>query len=148
MKIILIRDVEKLGKRGDIVEVADGYARNYLIPTNLAKLATDKIVEAYESEKHLEDKRKRKRLGVSEELSGKLTDEIVVFSIKAGDRDKVFGSITRKDIADILNERGYNLDKRQILLEENIRMLGDYTVDIDLGEGVKTTIKVVVEREK
>lgn len=148
MKIILIKNVEKLGKRGDIVEVADGYARNYLIPGNLAKKATDKVISAYEREKHLEEKRKEKRMSSSKEMSEKLEGKVIKYSVKAGDRDKVFGSITKGDITDSLVEMGYDIDRRQIILEENIKSLGEYDVELDLGEGVKASIKVVIEREK
>jgi large subunit ribosomal protein L9 len=147
MKIILIKDVDKLGKRGDIVEVADGYGRNYLIPKNLAKIATDNIVKAYQREKHLEEKRREKKVGELSDITDRLVEEKLTFKVKTGDRDKVFGSITRRDIVERLREKGYTFDRRQILIEEHLKILGEYDVEIDLGEGVKATIKIIVERE-
>ncbi len=147
MLIILRQDLEKVGKAGEVVKVKDGFARNYLIPNNIAFPATDAYMNRYKegtkSKKYKEAQVKR-----SEEFLKKMLDEkIVVIAMKVGEEDKLFGSVTSQNIADELKKSGIELDKRRIHLEENIKHLGEYKIsykahsDLD----IQISLKVVPE---
>jgi len=147
MKVILIRQVEGLGERGDVVEVARGYARNYLFPRNLAKETTAKTISAYQREKHIEDKRReRERMG-AEELASKLSGLVLSVEMKAGEGDRLFGSVTSMDVAKMLEERGIMVDRRDIRMEESIKSLGSHIVEITLPRGISAQIQLEVRRE-
>ena len=147
MEVILREEVEKLGHRGSLVKVADGYARNYLLPKKLAVLATDanrKIVEQ-EREAWL---RKEAKLKTDAEDLGKLISGITLtFRQKVGENDHLFGSVTAKDIAEALEKQNFHIDRRKVLLEEPIKTLGDHRVTLRLHRDVSTEIPVVVEKE-
>ncbi|MGQ9706937.1 MAG: 50S ribosomal protein L9 [bacterium] len=147
MKVILISDVHKLGSRGDVVNVADGYARNYLIPRNLAKVATPRTIKVFEKEAHLEEKREEKRIQKAKEIMNGLSKVILNLKMKAGDDGRLFGSITTKDISEELEKLGYKIDKRTVHLLEPIKTLGSFNIEIELARGVKVNIPVVVEKE-
>lgn len=147
MKVILIIDVHKLGKRGDVVNVADGYARNYLIPRRLAKIATPKTMKAFEKEAHLEEKREEKRIEKAREIVDGLSKVILNFKMKAGDDGRLFGSITTKDLSEELEKQGYKIDKRTIHLLEPIKNLGSYSIEVELAREIQVNIPVVVEKE-
>ena len=147
MEVILREEVEKLGHRGSLVKVADGYARNYLLPKKLAVLATDanrKIVEQ-EREAWL---RKEAKLKTDAEDLGKLISTITLtFRQKVGENDHLFGSVTAKDIAEALEKQNFHIDRRKVLLEEPIKTLGQHRVTLRLHRDVSTEIPVVVEKE-
>jgi large subunit ribosomal protein L9 len=147
MEVILREEVEKLGHRGSLVKVADGYARNYLLPKKLAVLATDanrKIVEQ-EREAWL---RKESKLKTDAEDLGKLISTITLtFRQKVGENDHLFGSVTAKDIAEALEKQNFHIDRRKVLLEEPIKTLGEHRVTLRLHRDVSTEIPVVVEKE-
>jgi large subunit ribosomal protein L9 len=147
MEVILREEVEKLGHRGSLVKVADGYARNYLLPKKLAVAATDanrKIVEQ-EREAWL---RKEAKLKTDAEDLGKLISGITLtFRQKVGENDHLFGSVTAKDIAEALEKQNFHIDRRKVLLEEPIKTLGDHRVTLRLHRDVSTEIPVVVEKE-
>jgi len=147
VKVILIIDVHKLGKRGDVVNVADGYARNYLIPRRLAKIATPKTMKAFEKEAHLEEKREEKRIEKAREIVDGLSKVILNFKMKAGDDGRLFGSITTKDLSEELEKQGYKIDKRTIHLLEPIKNLGSYSIEVELAREIQVNIPVVVEKE-
>ena len=147
MEIILREDVEKLGNRGELVKVANGYARNFLLPRRLAVAATDanrKIVEQ-ERQAHL---RKEAKLKTDAEDLGKLISNITLtFRQKVGENDHLFGSVTAKDIAEALEKQNFHIDRRKVLLEEPIKTLGEHRVTLRLHRDVSTEIPVVVEKE-
>jgi large subunit ribosomal protein L9 len=147
MEVILREEIEKLGHRGSLVKVADGYARNYLLPKKLAVLATDanrKIVEQ-EREAWL---RKEAKLKTDAEDLGKLISTITLtFRQKVGENDHLFGSVTAKDIAEALEKQNFHIDRRKVLLEEPIKTLGQHRVTLRLHRDVSTEIPVVVEKE-
>ena len=148
MELILREDVDKVGARGSVVKVADGYARNFLLPKRLAVLATDanrKIVEQ-EREAHL--RREAKAKTDAEGLANLMTDVTVTFRQRVGENNHLFGSVTAKDIADALEAQKFHIDRRKIHLDEPIRTLGEHTVALRLHRDVDTNIKVVVEPEK
>lgn len=144
MQIILRANVEKLGKEGEMVTVADGYARNYLIPKKLAVLATEKNRQLLEHEKRIEIDRATKAKKEAESLANELANVSCTINVQAGENDRLFGSVTTNDIANALAELGYNIDKRKIILEEPIKELGLFTVPIKLHADITANIKLWV----
>jgi large subunit ribosomal protein L9 len=148
MEVILREDIEKLGTRGQVVKVAPGYARNFLLPKRLAVAATEsnkKIIEQ-ERQAHL---RKEAKLKVdAEDLSKLMTGVTVTITQKAGENDQLFGSVTSKDIADALAGKNFTIDRRKITLEDPIRQLGEYKVPVKLHKDVIAEVTVVVAKEE
>lgn len=147
MKVILRQDFEQLGHIGDVVEVKDGYARNYLIPRNIAYQANAGNMRQLEEEKKQHGKKLDKEKRGSELLAAELEKVSITIQMKVGEEDKLFGSVTSQMIADSLKEKGIELDKRQIELEDSIKALGIYTVPVKLPGGVTGNVKVWVVRE-
>ena len=147
MEVILREDVSNLGTRGQVVKVAPGYARNFLIPKKLAVTATDsnkKIVEQ-ERQGHL---RKEAKLQVeAQDLAKLMTGVTVTINQKAGENDQLFGSVTSKDVADALAAKGFTIDRRKIQLDEPIKSLGEFKVPVKLHKDVTTEVTVVVAKE-
>ena len=147
MKIILKQDFESLGKTGEIVNVKDGYARNYLIPKNIAALATAKNMQILEQEKKMSVFRQEKDKHVAEALAEELQKISITAAVAVGEEDKVFGSVTAQNISDLLAEKGHDIDKRKILLPEPIKALGVYTVPIKLHSDVEAKVRIWVVKE-
>lgn len=147
MKVILRKDFESLGKMGDVVEVKPGFARNYLIPRNIAYAALKGNLKALEEEKKIHAKREQKELSKSEKLAVELEKVSVTIPVQVGEEDKIFGTVTSQMIADALAEKGFEIDKRRIEIEEPIKSLGIYGVNIKLHPKVSAKIKVWVVRE-
>ena len=147
MEVILREDIEKLGTRGQVVKVAPGYARNFLLPKRLAVAASGsnkKIVEQ-ERQAHL---RKEAKLKVdAQDLSKMLTGVSVTITQKAGENDQLFGSVTSKDVAEALAAKNYTIDRRKIVLDEPIRQLGEYKIQVKLHHEVSAEITVMVAKE-
>tara|TARA_Y100000588_G_C13915105_1_gene778920 strand:+ start:272 stop:721 length:450 start_codon:yes stop_codon:yes gene_type:complete len=147
MKIILIQDVESLGKIGDSVNVKPGYARNFLIPNKLALSATEenlKSIEGMLKQQELKNAKERSNL----ESLIKVLDKVTLkFDLKAGEEGKLFGSVTSQMISDELANQGLNVNKKEIVLEDSIKELGSHKVSINLGEDLSATIKVKVNAE-
>ncbi len=147
MKVILREDVESLGKSGAVVTVKDGYGRNYLIPKALAVEATRKNMKQLDHEKRVIGDLQKKKRGNAEKLALALGDHSCTIPCQAGEEDKIFGSVGRRDIAEQLRRDGFNVDRRQLLLEEPLKRLGVYTVPVRLEEGVEAEIKVWLVRK-
>jgi large subunit ribosomal protein L9 len=147
MEVILREDVEKLGARGEVVRVAAGYARNFLLPQRLAVAATESNKKIVDQERQAWLKREAKAQNESEDLSKLLDAQTVTITQRAGENDQLFGSVTAKDLADALEAQGFTIDRRKILLEEPIRSLGDFTVPVRLHRAVTANLKVHVVRE-
>lgn len=148
MEVILREDIEKLGSRGEMVKVASGYARNFLLPKKLAVAATDanrKIVEQ-ERQSHLRKEAKQK--GEAEELAKLVGAVTVTIARKAGESDQLFGSVTANDIADALTLQHFNVERRRIQLEDPIRTLGEHKVTVRLHREVTADVTVNVVREE
>jgi large subunit ribosomal protein L9 len=147
MEIILREDVQHLGKVGDIVKVKDGYARNYLLPKGLAYPATDanKKKIAYEAERVAKQRATEKSAAETE--ATRLADVQLTFSMKVGEEDKLYGSVTASDIQRKLEELGIHVDKRKIDLHEPIRELGDFQVGIKIHPDVRPQVRVTVVKE-
>jgi large subunit ribosomal protein L9 len=147
MKVILRQDYEKLGKLGELVDVKDGYARNYLFPRKIAYVATPSALRTLEEEKKQATRRVEKEKTSSERLAGQLEKVSLTIQMKVGEDDKLFGSVTSQMIADGIKDKGVTIDKRQIELDEPIKALGIYDVSVKLPGGVAGKVKVWVVRE-
>ena len=147
MKVILRKDIETLGNIGDIIDVKQGYARNFLIPRKIAYTALDGNLKALEDEKKSIARKSEKELHTAEKLSAELEKVSVTIPVQVGEEDKIFGSVTTQMIADALKEKDFDIDKRKIEIEESIKTLGIYNVNIKLHPNVSTSIKVWVVRE-
>ncbi len=149
MKVLLTQDVENVGKRGEIVDVSPGYGRNYLIKRGLAKLATEGSIREAEHMRRAEEKRRKKQASDAQSLAEILSEISLHFKARAGETDKLYGSITSAQIAEAIAEKsGHEIDKRKIDLEEPIRELGVHNVNIKLMSEVTATVRVVVEKEE
>lgn len=147
MKVILKENHDKLGKIGDVVTVKDGYARNYLIPKKIAYIATEGNIRRLEEEKKQYEARLKKEKVSATEMAAEIEKLSLTIPVQVGEDDKLFGSVTSQMIADSLKEKGYDIDKKKILLEEPIKVLGIYTVDVKLHPEVTTKVKVWVVRQ-
>jgi large subunit ribosomal protein L9 len=148
MEVILREDIEKLGARGQVVKVASGYARNFLLPKRMAVAATESNKKIVEQERQAHLRKEAKVQGEAEGLAKIMTGATVRIGQKAGENDQLFGSVTSKDIAEALSVQNYNIDKRRILLDDPIRQLGEYKVPVRLHKDVTVEITVVVEKEE
>ncbi|NLM28603.1 MAG: 50S ribosomal protein L9 [Clostridiaceae bacterium] len=145
MKVILKQDVKNLGKANTLVNVNDGYARNYLIPKGLAVIADSAAINEMKMRSDAENTKRERELANAKKIAEKISDKTIVFHSKAGENGKLFGSITGKDIADKLEKDfSISVDKRRINLPEAIRTLGLHEVEIKLHQGVSSVIKVNV----
>lgn len=147
MKVILRDDIKSLGKAGDIKEVKTGYANNYLIPKHLAYPASDQYLRIFENDKKALIKKLDKEKKEAEKLKEQLENLSLNINVKVGEDEKLFGSVTAQDIADKLNEQGINLSKKQIVLEENIKKLGIYTIPVKILTDVEAKLKVWIIKE-
>jgi len=147
MQVILKEDMKNLGKAGDIVTVKDGYARNYLLPRGIAIDATAKNIRALEHARRVVTERAKKLANDAQSLAQKLSQLTVSIKAKAGEEDRLFGSVTAIDISEALKEKGLDIDKRKIILDEPIKRLGSHVVSIKLHPEVIAQLKVEVERE-
>lgn len=145
MKVILLSDVPKLGKRGEIKEVSDGYARNYLIPKGLARELREKDLKSLEIQREMERRRYEKLRKESEKKLEELKRGVLRIPVKSGEKGRLYGSVTSSLIAKVISEKvGVELDKRNIHLEKQIKEIGMYDVDIRLPGGVKGRIKIEI----
>ncbi len=147
MRIVLREDVEKLGTRGDVVTVADGYARNYLLPQKMAFLATGENLKRVEKEKKVLKLRLIQERDDAQLLAEKMASISCTIVKKAGEEETLYGSVTSADIASALEKEGILMDKRKVLLAEPIKALGIYTVPVKLHPEVDAEVKVWVVRE-
>jgi large subunit ribosomal protein L9 len=147
MEVILKEDVAKLGSRGDVVKVAEGYGRNFLLPRKLAIEATAGNKKVIEQMRAAALRRSAKEKAQAEELSKQFDGLSVVFTRRAGEQDQLFGSVTSSDIGDALEKKGFNVDRRKIQLHESLKTLGDFTVPVKLHKDVTAHLKVVIEKE-
>jgi len=146
MKVILQKDVKNLGKVGDLVNVSSGYARNYLFPRQMAQEATEKRVKEFGHLKKVAELKKKKAVAERQELITKLQGVNIVIKSSAGETDKLFGAVTNNDLSNELETLGYSIDRRDIYLDEPIKMLGQHKAIIKLGEGQEAELTVSVER--
>lgn len=142
MKVILLKDVKGKGKKDSVVDVSDGYANNYLIKNNLAVPYTKRSKEILDKELDIREKEEEKKINEYNEISKKLNDQIIEFKVKVGENDKVFGTVSSKQISDKLKEMGYKIDKKNIKINGNISTLGITIVEVELHKKVKFNLKI------
>jgi len=147
MKVILRQSHENLGNIGDILNVKNGFARNYLIPQGIAVEATQKNMRMLEEELKMSSRREQKDQRQAEILAQELEKISITATVAVGEEDRVFGSVTSQTIAELLNKKGYEIDKRKVVLDEPIKALGVYTVPIKLHSEVEAKIRVWVVKE-
>ena len=148
MEVILREDVEKLGGRGQVVKVAAGYARNFLLPKRLAVPATEANKKIVEQERQAALRREATERNSAEELAKLLGTVTLETRQKAGEQETLFGRVTAKDIAELLEKQAYNIDRRKIVLDEPIKTLGEHNVSIRLFKDVMATVKLVVVKDE
>jgi len=148
MEVILREEIEKLGRRGDVVKVAAGYARNYLLPKRLAVAANESNKKIVEQEKQAYLRRESKEIGDATDLAKMMGSVEVTIAQKAGENDQLFGSVTAQDIAAALERAGYTIDRKKVNLAEPIKALGDYKVTVKLHREVAVELPVHVIKEE
>src|SRR5438270_6271539 len=148
MEVILREDIETLGARGAMVKVADGYARNFLLPKRLAVPATDANRKIVEQEREAYLRREAKLQSEAQDLAQIMSKVVLTFRQRVGENDHLFGSVTAKDIADALEAQKYHVERRRVQLDEPIRTVGEHSVTLRLHRDVSTNIKVIVEPEQ
>lgn len=147
MEIILLEDVKGVGKRGDRIKVANGYARNFMIPNKLAVASTDAGAAIFAEAERQRNRRETKSRREAEAAAKKYANVSVHIPVEVGEEDRLFGSVTSADIAESLREQGIDVDKRKIVLDEPLRQLGVYTVPLKLFQDVEAKIKVWVVKK-
>lgn len=145
MKVILTQDVKKLGKKDDIVNVSDGYAQNYIIKNGLGVKYTEGSKTRLEKEIDVRNKNEEALIAECEKIKEQLEKQKIVFKVKTGKKGKIFGSISTKQIADELNKKGFNIDKKKIKLDITIDSLGVHNVEVELHKKVIVTLKIEVK---
>lgn len=147
MELILLEDVENLGKRGERVVVKDGHARNFLLPRRLALPATNRGVKMMQHVEKMREVREQKVHREAEELAKALGRVSCTAEVQAGEDDRVFGSVTSADISELLKTQGFDVDKRKIIIEEPLKALGVYTIPVRLHHDVEAKVKVWVVKK-
>ena len=148
MEVILRDHVEHLGKRGEIVKVADGYARNFLLPRKLALPATDANKKWVERERKIAEARDVEERSAADAIASRLNALELTITRKTGENDQLYGSVTNADIADLLASKGFEIDRRKILLPDPIKTLGDNTVPVKLHRDVTAQLRVKVAKDE
>ena len=147
MEVILREHVENLGKRGEIVKVADGYARNFLLPRKLALLATDGNRKHVERERKIVEGREAAEKVQAEAVAARLNMIDITITRRVGETDQLYGSVTAADIGDFLKGKGFEIDRRKLILPEPIKAIGEHTVPLKLHREVTVPLKVRVAKE-
>ncbi|MEJ2307561.1 MAG: 50S ribosomal protein L9, partial [candidate division WOR-3 bacterium] len=147
MEVILKEDYPGLGKKGQVVDVAKGYARNYLIPRNLALLNVAGNKSAVKAELQFDEIRQKKDKAAAEEIKGKIDGKELTVKAKVGKEGKLYGSVTKQDIVDLLKKDGFEIDKKILDIDDHIKEAGSYDIQVNLFKDVKANIKLIVEGE-
>ena len=145
MKVLLLQDVKPQGKKGEIIEVNDGYARNFLIRRGLAKEATASVVNETRQRIAADEKRRQEEKADAEAAAKKLEGTVVEIAIRCGENGKPFGAVTSKEIAEKLAQSGYDIDKKKVVLKDAIKLVGNYEVELKLYPGITAGITVAVK---
>src|SRR5579872_6580719 len=148
MEVILREDIDNLGNRGEVIKVAPGYARNFLLPKKLAVAATAANKKIVEQERQAHLRKEAKLQGEAQDLAKLMNGVSVTINQKAGENDQLFGSVTAKDVADALAAKNFTIDRRKIQLEEPIKQLGEFKVPVRLHRDVTAEVTVVVAKEE
>ncbi len=148
MKVLLKKDFDLLGTAGDIKEVKDGYARNYLIPQGIATMATPSSIKSFEEVRRQQGRKILRETNDAKIIASRLETDLVTIKVKTAEEGKIYGSVTPTMIHDVLVQKGYNVDKKKISVPEHIKSLGEFVVDVKLYTDVIAKLKVVVEDEE
>lgn len=148
MRIILLKDIENLGKKLDIKEVKDGYARNFLIPKKLAKLATKESLKWLEIQKEIQTKKSEEDLKIIQKLTSSIDGLEVIIPVKIGEKNQLFEGINSQKIAEKLKEMGFKIKKNQIELPEPLKELGDYPIKIKFEHNLEAEIKIIIAEKE
>ncbi len=147
MKVILLQDVKSLGKKGELVNASDGYARNFLFPKGLAKEANAQAMNELKNAEQSKKYKKETEIAAANKAKAELEGSKFVMKAKAGESGKLFGSITAKEVsAEIKRQKGLDVDKRRIVLKGDIKTIGEYTAEIKLYTGISANVEIVVEK--
>jgi len=147
MKVILLQDVENLGKKYDIKEVKDGYARNFLIPNGFVKLATEEALKQLEIQKEIEEKKAEEDLKKIEEMVSKIDGLEVIIQVKLGEQNQLFEKINIQKVSEHLKEMGFDVKKNQIILEKPIEELGEFPIKIKFSHNLEGEIRLIITEE-
>ena len=147
MKILLLSDVKGQGKKGEIIEVNDGYARNFLIKKGLAKEANAAVINETNQKNAAEARKRQMELDAAKAMAKELEGRVVDIKVKCGETGKLFGAVTAKEISEKLENMGFNVDKKKVVLKENLKSVGLFDVDLKLYQGVVAKIKVKIDVE-
>jgi len=147
VKVILLKDIETLGSAGEVVDVKNGYGRNFLIPRNEALVASAANMAQFESRRKQQETLAERDRRAAEALAKKLETESITAQVKVGEEDRLFGSVTSQNVAELLDEKGYEIDRRAIHLEDPIRELGVYNIEVRLHPEVTAAVKLWVVKE-
>jgi len=148
MKVVLLEDIEKIGKKFDIKEVKDGYARNSLIPRGLVKIATEQAVKWAEMQKEIQKKKAEEELKNIQKTASSIEGMEIPISVKVGEKNQLFEKITSQKIAEKIREAGFNVKKEQILLENPIEETGEFSVKVKFDHNLESEITIIVSEEK
>ncbi len=148
MRVILLKDVEKIGKKFEVKEVKDGYARNFLIPQGLAKQATEEVLKWLEVQKEIEEKKAEGDLKKIQELASAVATQEIIIPVKIGDQDQLFESINSQKLSEKLKEAGFDIKKSQIELSDPIKELGEFPIKIKFEHNLEAEITVIVTKEE
>jgi len=148
MKVILLQDIDKLGKKFEVKEVKNGYARNFLIPQGLAKPATEEALAWLDVQKEIKEKKAEEDLQKIQEKASAIDDQEIIIPVKVGDEDQLFESVTSQKIAEKLKEAGFDVKKNQIDLAEPIKELGEFPVKIKFEHNLESEIRVIITKEE
>lgn len=148
MRVILLQDIENLGKKGEVKEVANGYARNFLIPKKLVKIVTEQALKELEKEKELAARQAEEELKAIQEIISQVDGQEIEIVAKLKDSGEIYGSVTPYKISRALKKKGFDIKKSQIDLQEPIKKLGEYPVTINFDHGLEAEVKLIVAEEK
>ena len=146
MRVILLKEIDKLGKRFEVKDVADGYAKNFLLPKGLAKQATKNAVLWAKTQREIAAKKEEEELKKIQQFASSIDGREIAIEVKTGEKDQLFESINNQKIADKMKEAGFEIDKKQVALEEPIKQLGEFPVKIKFGHNLEAEIKVIVSQ--
>ncbi|MCX6761903.1 MAG: 50S ribosomal protein L9 [Candidatus Moranbacteria bacterium] len=147
MQIILLRDVKNLGKKGELKNVSDGYARNFLFAKKLAEVATKESVARVEAQRKKEKTVELENLEKTKKLAAELKDKLIEIKAKGKEEGKLFGSISAKDVAGEISKLGFTVSEKSIIMDAHIKEVGEYEIKISLAQGIETKIKLLVSKE-
>lgn len=147
MLVILLENIDKLGNKGEVKNVKDGFARNFLFPRNLAVKATPELLKKAEEDKAKQEEKQKQKEKLALELAKKIEGKRFVIKAKAGDEGQLFSAISSSKIADKIKENGFEVDSKQLILKEAIKKIGDYKIEIEFKKDLKSTINVIIDKE-